>query len=796
MEPANCVFNPHIFQSEAREPAAGARMRVHCNRFSLTILAAAISLTLACTRNLMTRAQELELSGNNVSALQLYQRALVQAPASGRQRAAILMRIGDCLYRLDRSEEAFTTYKKATEADPQNLDARLRMGDMLLTAGAPEAAREQATAVLEKSPENTEGLALEGAAAAGSGDFDHARQFYLRALKNDPRRTSVAIALADIYSREGKTEQARALLKQTTVTDPQNTLPWLALGRLEEQEGNPQAAEVAYRKAISIDNTPATNLLFTQFLQRSSRIAEAEQALRTVDAERRSLPVALGDFRLSSGHPNEAIEQYETACYSIQAPSTPRLRWNPLSPSGSSKPKVSPDDREGIASRLIEAQIAAVSRLDANQRKKAIPAIWSRLLASPIDSAAQEVLQVELALADENLSLAKQYADIATQLAIASAPAHYVAGMVASESGDRDTAETEWQNALDQDSHFLPARLALAQAALMQGDPEDADQQARTAVRQDPGNIHATVLFARALLQENKMVPAAIMAQRAAALDSASPEPALILGEVALRVNNPAQALMYFEKALTADPDSQAAIDGLLHVYQLGHLSYAAIGNLERVAQAPPASATLLEIAGRLYAERGWYTDAIRALQRTVQFDPKRLTAARALARLQASTGDYLAASQSAIRAGVDARALLSAYQQQNTGNWHQAAADYEQALHQGDQSGVAANNLAWIYAEHGLELDRALALAEMAVQQSPDSPSMLDTLGFVHLQRREYSQAVKLLETAQRLTDNISPELDKQRLRAEIRKHLSTAYMCAGQTEAALRLAQKRSPF
>lgn len=761
-------------------------------------LVLALGFILGCSRNLMTRAQELELSGNNASALQLYQRALTHAPVSGAQRSAILMRMGDCLYRLDRMDEAFTTYKKAAEVDPDNLDANLRMGDMLLSSGAPEAAHEQASLVLKKSPENTEALALEGASAAGSGDFDRAKRFYARALQNDPHRIRVAVALADLYNRENKTDQARALLKQAAEMEPQDSLPWIALARVEEQDGNSQAAEAAYRKAVSIDDTPDTNLRFAQFLQRSGRIAEAEQVLRRVDAQRPSAPVALGDFQLSSGHADEALERYEAAWMMVQAPPAPRRRWSFPWSRSATFPKTGTERGEDVATRLIEAQIVAANRLNSTQRKKAVAEIRSRFEeARPhIDAAAQAILATELALAEENLTKAKQYSQAASQLAPGSAPAHYIAGVVASESGDEETAESEWQNALDQDSQYIPARLALAHSSLAHGEAADADLQARTIVRQDPGNLEAVVLFARALLQEKKLVPAAIMAQRAAALDPASPEPELILGEVALRVNNPAQALMDFEKALAMDSDSQEAIDGLLRVYQLAHLSYAAIGNLERVAEAPPASATLMEVAGLLYSQHGWYTEAMYALQRATQIDPRRLTAARALARLQASTGDDTGASASAAKAGVDAHGLLAAYQRQSSGDWQSAAAAYEQVIRQGDQSGVAANNLAWIYAEHGQQLDRALLLAEKAAQLSPDSPAVLDTLGYVHLQRREYSDAVKLLETAQRLMVNVTPDIDKKQLQAQIRKHLSDAYLSSGQTDAALRLAQKRSPF
>jgi Flp pilus assembly protein TadD len=52
-----------------------------------------------------------------------------------------------------------------------------------------------------------------------------------------------------------------------------------------------------------------------------------------------------------------------------------------------------------------------------------------------------------------------------------------------------------------------------------------------------------------------------------------------------------------------------------------------------------------------------------------------------------------------------------------------------------------ARNDLAWLLAESGRELERALELAEEAARIDPQ-PAVLDTLGYVHLQRGEGEQA------------------------------------------------------
>jgi tetratricopeptide (TPR) repeat protein len=59
-----------------------------------------------------------------------------------------------------------------------------------------------------------------------------------------------------------------------------------------------------------------------------------------------------------------------------------------------------------------------------------------------------------------------------------------------------------------------------------------------------------------------------------------------------------------------------------------------------------------------------------------------------------------------------------------------------------------AHNDLAWLLAEDGKDLDLALSLAEGAHERDP-SPEVLDTLGWVRLQRGETQQAVDAFELA-----------------------------------------------
>ena len=72
-----------------------------------------------------------------------------------------------------------------------------------------------------------------------------------------------------------------------------------------------------------------------------------------------------------------------------------------------------------------------------------------------------------------------------------------------------------------------------------------------------------------------------------------------------------------------------------------------------------------------------------------------------------------------------------------------------------------ARNDLAWLLAERGAELDLALKLAQDA-QAGLEDPRTLDTLGWVHLKRGEYRQATEVLTEALSLRPDSAPTRER----------------------------------
>src|SRR3989304_5495433 len=95
----------------------------------------------------------------------------------------------------------------------------------------------------------------------------------------------------------------------------------------------------------------------------------------------------------------------------------------------------------------------------------------------------------------------------------------------------------------------------------------------------------------------------------------------------------------------------------------------------------------------------------------------------------------------------------------------------YQKALKISPKFAPAANNLSYLYAEKGENIDEALNLARSAKEQFPDDPHISDTLGWVYYKKNVFSRAIVYLkEATEKVTNN-----------AVMRYHLGMAYFKNG---------------
>ena len=123
---------------------------------------------------------------------------------------------------------------------------------------------------------------------------------------------------------------------------------------------------------------------------------------------------------------------------------------------------------------------------------------------------------------------------------------------------------------------------------------------------------------------------------------------------------------------------------------------------------------------------------------------------------------------------------LGTIYQQK--GDIKEAESYYREALGIRKDFAPAANNLAWLLAEHGGNIDVALSLAQTAKEKMPKDSSVMDTLGWIYYKKGLYRSAIVELEQSH----------EKMETNPVILYHLGMAYLRNNQKEEAKAALEK----
>ncbi|MBI4861115.1 MAG: tetratricopeptide repeat protein, partial [Candidatus Riflebacteria bacterium] len=101
------------------------------------------------------------------------------------------------------------------------------------------------------------------------------------------------------------------------------------------------------------------------------------------------------------------------------------------------------------------------------------------------------------------------------------------------------------------------------------------------------------------------------------------------------------------------------------------------------------------------------------------------------------------------------------------------ASKEFKETIRLQPDNALAKNNLAYLYAEKGVNLDEAMRLVDDALVKLPDNAAFIDTKGWIYYKQKKYDQAVEALKKA----------IEQMPETSDLHLHLGTVYLTLGKT-------------
>ena len=673
------------------------------------------------------------------------------------QMGSAYFKLGEISEKQEDGSGAIGAYIRAADLMPTDIEAHLRAANYLIAARQFDDARAMALKVVELDPKNVEALILVGNASAGLNDLDRAIAELQAAQRLDAADPRIYNNLGWFEAIRGRSEQAEAVFRQAVEKGPKSAAAHLALANYLSATGRRDEAEKSLRTALAVEptNVPALRAM-GWFLTVANRAKEAEPFLADAAQHdpRPDSAILLADFYVWFGRDADAVRVLE------QLKST------------------------GPSRVLTDMRLASIFyRTDRPQAASLVKAV----LASHPDDADAQLFSAQLAFDARKLTEAMSAVEALTTHYPRLAQAHFLKGRVLLELGRFGEAAKAFSEVVSLNPRAVPARLYLARLQLLDNKVMAARNIALDVLNLAPGNPGARLTIVQAdrasgdLAAANRKI--ADLARSYPDWTPAHDEAA----HLAILQSDWPVALKALDRIEALDANSTEAFEGRLAV-NVGRKDFKSAFELldSRLARDPNDQRALL-VAGQVYLAAGDQARAEGAWQKLLAINPGNNDAYDALGRMYANSGRLEAAEQqfaTLADKGVDVEygLILAAVLAHGQGKLDVAKQRYEKALAANPQSAVPANNLAWIYAEEGGNLDTALELARTAKRAEPENPNFTDTLGFVLMKRGLPASAIPEFQAAV----HTSPK------NATIQLHLAQAFAAAGQADNAMVAAQK----
>ena len=730
--------------------------------------------------------------------------------------------LGHAYLGLGRAADAVGEFQELIKTTPSNTLARYSLGVAQLQAGQPKDALKEleavaapmrsipeyhlqrarnylalgrgddavkaATTAEQLAPQTPEPSAMLGAIYATRGDLKKAEEMYARALEIDPKFLHGRIGLGNVYDLDRRPEEALkqydtalqgdgrygpaiaakvgALVRQNRVDeairfvtaqgDPQDAQAISRLGHLYRLNNEPRKAEEAFRRALRLnDHLVEARYALARLALDEKKEAEALAILQgIINDEPRHVPTALF---LAALYTRQARYDQGIAILENVAQATPQL----------------PELVTALADLYLKGgrYDDAVARI-------------SPLVAAQPNAVTPRMLLGTAFLGKGNPSEAIKQFEAVNRVSADLPANHYLMGRALLLRGDVEGA-TKWlTQAVRLNPDLWEVRVELA--ALSGQRPDDELLASRTrdlkaSLEKEPSNIGLRNALARAYAIKRQLKEAETEYTRILALAPGFPPANFAMALIRLGEKKPDEAAEHLRAVLRTNPAHTEANILLSQYYQAKGNLQLATQHLEAVNRTNPSLGSVRLGLADLYGQVGRIDEGVARARALATERPNVPGIYMVLGVLELKRGHateaieaFRAASRLEPNSSRAHFALGTAYEEK--GDIGKAIDAYKKAQSLEGKDPAPYNNIAWIYASQGRNLEEALSQAQRATELAPENPAILDTLGFVHFQLGRYDKAEPLLrQAAEQLRNN-----------ARVHYHLGMTYYRLGRKEDA----------
>jgi tetratricopeptide (TPR) repeat protein len=704
-------------------------------------------------------------------------------------------------------QKAYWELQETVRLDGTNLDARLALGQFLLLGREEEfqQALKEGEAVIAAAPERWEGYVLHGAALERLKRADESEADYKKALELQPEKPELIRTLAGYYVRKGDRATAEPLYQKLLEKEPTAASYLLYAGFLALDRARDADAEAAYQKALEVakeENKSDVVQRIASYYYARERYDEAEKTLKDGIAAKPDdldLIYALARFYHSRGDKAKADSMIEQATSAKPNDPKPFLILSAYRGRNGDLPgaleaaekamEIAPDDSTAKlrkAELLVDMGVKSGAKEQLAQGRAIVDAVIAKTPDLPEAYFVRAKLDLSEGKADDAVASLRRALDRRADWS----QAHFLLASALLMQNDRQQARAEVLRAVELDADFVEARRLLTKIHALLGEHDLAIEEARRVLRQRPDDREMRIALAQSLVflgradearKELDVIP----------LDQRGPEVNFAIGRIDMLQGKNEFAREKLLAALETQPTHPEILESLLGVDMATGKPGESLARIEKAATEKPADANLQRLWGIALLANGQGAAAEGKLRRAIELDPNNMGAYQALARyllgsnrVQEGIATYEAAVQKQPNSAPLRFTLATLYE--GTGRRAEAIPHYEEAIRIDPNLAIGKNNLAYLMADEGQNLDRALDLAQEAKAQLPESANVADTLGYVLLKKGIPEAAIGYFQEAENTFKPGDPDLGVVRL------HLAHAFEANKQPDKAREVLQR----